>query len=172
LPPEIKALYDKNEVAAGFCMSLGSNGSFVFAYKRKSDNKTGILVKDLPADLKEWIWQKDEHGDLARIFYKLKVSFGPGNESWFATDGSDFRWSNLPAPLKKAIADRIKDGAFTDQPRLVTLGVKGEYVLITEKEAEWDVGSYKLISDAFVTMVKNKNIHLVAVSPLSRLSSP
>jgi hypothetical protein len=57
------------------------------------------------------------------------------------TDGRSYLWKNLPAELNTAISKlRDEKGHFTDTPRLVVLGLKESYVLITSKHgASWRV---------------------------------
>lgn len=98
------------------------------------------------------------------------MSFGPENKSWFATDGSTYKWSNLPEQLQKAIDENLKDGTWTDEPRIVSLGVGGDYVWVTTRNgASWIVKNYPLVEEAFDAMKKNKTIivaHVCSPPPI------
>lgn len=62
-------------------------------------------------------------------------------------DGSSYLWMNLPQPLLSALQSRIKNGSWTDKPRIVALGADGNFLLITEKHAAvWDLSHYRTIS--------------------------
>lgn len=54
---------------------------------------------------------------------------------------------NLPPQLLTALQARIKDGNWTDRPRLVALGADANYLLLTEKHAAaWDLRHYAALS--------------------------
>ena len=59
---------------------------------------------------------------------------------------------NLPTALLIKLQARIKDGLWTDKPRLVALGAENDFVLITEKHAAvWNLTHYRTLSHALQT---------------------
>jgi len=55
---------------------------------------------------------------------------------------------NLPPALLLALQGRIKDGNWTDRPRLVSLGASDDFVLLTEKNAAiWNLQNYKTMAN-------------------------
>lgn len=53
----------------------------------------------------------------------------------------------IPSDLVSALQSRIKDGNWTDRPRIVALGADANYLLITEKHAAvWHLSYYATIS--------------------------
>jgi len=142
-------------------MSLGSNGSFVFSYKPKSGGATRVISKGIPTILSDWLYEKDANGECARHFHSLNISLGPGNNSFWATDGNSAKWTNLPEPLQKAITANLKDGAWIDAPRIVSLGVDGDYIMITTNHAaSWRLNHYKEFDAVFDTMKENRTMSM------------
>ena len=55
---------------------------------------------------------------------------------------------NIPNGLLAALQSRIKNGAWTDKPRIVAFGADDNFLLITESNlAIWDLDNYKTVSD-------------------------
>jgi hypothetical protein len=145
-------------------MSLGSDGSYVFSYQAKSGGGTRVMSKGIPTILNDWLYEKDADGDCVRHFRNLDISLGPRNESFWATDGDSAKWSNLPEPLLKALSANLKDGEWIDKPRIVTLGVGGDYVMMTTNNAAaWRLSNYKEFDAVFDVMKENGNISMCHV---------
>ena len=137
-----------------------------------SDAEDIIGDDGLPESLRKWLYKKDDSGNYARDFPKIRVTMGPYNQSFFATDGSSSWWLNLPEGLKDAIKKRRSNdgtGPFTDMPRLVALGVDGDYFMLTEKHAaSWRLSGYRGLrelidqikdSDAGLSNLENLHLH-------------
>ena len=169
-PADITALFNNNEVATSYHMSLGSNGSYIFSYKPKTGNGSRVASSGIPTTLSEWLYEKNSSGDCVRSFLNLYVSLGPGNNSWWATDGSSYKWSNLPTPLQKAVDANLKNGSWIDTPKFVTLGVDGDYAMVTKNNAaSWRCAKYKPIDQLFDTMKENGTVSLNHVRDNLRL---
>jgi hypothetical protein len=107
-----------------------------------------IDSQGLPIELQNFLYARDTQQSLVRHISSLRCTFGPYNASFFAHDGSAFRWMNLPTDLTSALQSRIKNGTWIDRPRFVSLGANENFVLITEKHAAvWDLENYKTVSD-------------------------
>jgi hypothetical protein len=116
------------------------------SYRTKS-GRDEIRFNHLPEELIHFIEEKDDKGEPLRSIRSLRVTIGPYNESFFATDGRSWRWMNLPEGLLEALQARAKDGKWTDRPRLVALGADGDFLLITEKHtAIWDLSHYRTLA--------------------------
>jgi hypothetical protein len=139
-------------------MSLGNDGSYIFTYQRKSNHNGGWRCASygIPTALNTWLYEKDAEGDCVRHFDKLKVSLGPGDDSFFASDGSSYKWSNLPEPLQKALDANLENGTWKDSPRIVSLGFDGDYVMVTANNAAaWRLNHFKPLDTLFETMKEN-----------------
>jgi hypothetical protein len=89
--------------------------------------------------------------EYLRDFPKLRVTLGPYNKSYFATDGSSTWWLNLPSGLLEAFKSHRSNngtGSFTDMPRLIALGVDGDYFMLTANNAgAWNLGNYRALCE-------------------------
>ncbi|CAK7207213.1 hypothetical protein SEUCBS139899_010022 [Sporothrix eucalyptigena] len=104
---------------------FGANNSFMMAWR----GQDGCL----PTALEAWLDEKNAKGNLVRDVPNIRLALGPNNRSFFVSDGKNCFWQNLPAPLDKAIEARRKNGGgFTRAPRIVALGISGNYVLIDD----------------------------------------
>jgi len=163
LPDDIAALFAKGEVGKSNHMSLGKNGSFVFSYQPKAGSGVGSRVTSngIPKILHDWLYEKNSRGDSVRAFSKLNISLGPGEDSFWATDGSSCKWNNLPAQLQTALDANLKDGRWTDTPRILSLGFGGDYVMITGRNAaSWRLDHYKSIDTFFDSIKANGTMAL------------
>jgi hypothetical protein len=98
--------------------------------------------------LEEFLYARNSSQVFVRNIPSIRCSLGPYNSSFFAHDGSAYRWMNLPPTLLSALEVRIEDGNWIDRPRLVALGANDNFVLITEKHAAiWDLGHYKTMAN-------------------------
>ena len=130
--------------------------------------------ENIPETLKEWLYEKSADGELSRQLEKLKITLGPANESYFASDGTSYKWLNLPTGFSYALQTRRKPvGGWTSDPRIVSLGFNGSYVYITEGNGgAWDVSKYRSL-DASIDVIKKKEggLGLIKVRPLNKCLS-
>jgi hypothetical protein len=128
-------------------VALGFEDSFLITWLDKK-GQDRIDSHGLPPELLEFIYARNVQNAYVREISRIRCSLGPYNESFFAHDGSAYRWMNLPATLLSALQARIKDGNWIDSPRLVSLGANNNFVLITKKHAAfWDLEHYKTIAN-------------------------
>lgn len=127
-------------------MVLGHADSFLITY-RDREGANWIACQGLPKELNDFLYETNTKGAYVRSIPRLRVSLGPYNTSFFATDGASYLWLNLPPLLLSALQTRIKDGAWTDKPRLIALGADENFVLLTERHAAaWDLPNYSTLS--------------------------
>jgi hypothetical protein len=127
-------------------VALGFEDSFLITWSDKNGDDH-IDSHSLPVELREFLYARNAQQRLIRNVPFIRCSLGPYNSSFFAHDGTTYRWMNLPPSLLLALHSRIKDGNWTDRPRLVSLGANDNYVLITEEHtAVWDLQNYKTIA--------------------------
>ena len=114
--------------------------------------------KDLPDKLQSFLFERNQNGHLVRKVDKLRVSLGPYNNSWWATDGANWKWNTLPAELNKALGQRRKPGGgWTTTPRLVSLGSNDNFILITEGGGGvWQLSSYPKLKSLVEAVMKAK----------------
>ncbi|CAK7224645.1 hypothetical protein SBRCBS47491_005620 [Sporothrix bragantina] len=138
---------------------LGANGSFMMTWRGK-DGSSYQCNSGLPPDLAAWLDKKDASGRLARNVTNIRLAIGPDNASFFVTDGIDYYWSNLPVGLNNAIKSLLRPGGgFTSAPRLVALGVQGNYMMITAGHGgSWSVAAYPEL-DTFLDEQRIKHSH-------------
>jgi hypothetical protein len=128
-------------------VALGFEDSFLITWLDKN-GQDRINSHDLPLELVEFLYARNGRNTHVRDIPQIRCSLGPYNSSFFAHDGSAYRWMNLPATLLSALQVRIKDGNWIDSPRLVSLGANNNFVLITKKHAAiWDLENYKTIAN-------------------------
>ena len=98
----------------------------------------------LPATLSAWLNKKNSEGLITRDLTKVRLTLGPENASFFVTDGNDYLWCNLPSGLNETINKcRNLSGGLIHAPRLVALGVKGNFIFITTGNGgSWVLGEY------------------------------
>ena len=86
---------------------------------------------NIPTILETFLYER-KFGRLIRNLRTLCVSFGVSTGSFYATDGSSWRWNKLPPLLEAALQKRREfNGIWRDPPRLVSLGADGDFVLLT-----------------------------------------
>ncbi|KAI9679592.1 MAG: hypothetical protein M1829_001554 [Trizodia sp. TS-e1964] len=140
-------------------MSLAVNGSFVFSYKSKA-SLSNVISNSIPSALRDWLYAKDVQGAFVRAFSRLAVSLGPGNGSFWATDGTSYKWKNLPAGLQKAVDGLLTNGVWSDNPRC-TKYTEVNWVF-------WRLNNYKELDglfDMFNKQSKLSLIHKFSLSP-------
>lgn len=141
LPEKVATLFSENKIGKVYCLTLGMGHSFFLAYKERGSNTNRILADGLPKSLTEFLYERDVQGFAARTIPSLQVSLGPYNKSWWATDGVKWKWYNLPAELTKEIGKiQRQGGGWTVTPRFVSLGVGGDYIMLTDANG----GTYNL----------------------------
>lgn len=116
-----------------------------------SDYKTTLIsfidFHNLPDELTDFLHATNTNGRLIRNIPAIRLTLGPLNASFFVHDSASYIWMNLPSELLSALQARIKDGNWTDRPRLVSLGADASYLLLTEKHAAvWDLRHYATLS--------------------------
>lgn len=145
------------------CMALGPGGAYVFSYRSKynvdhlskpptpSTSLNYVLnnclaSSNIPDGLRIWLYATNSSGQGLRSFPTLRVSLGPDGKAFYASDGQNHIWSNLPTGLVDALQDRIANGVFTIPPRIVTLGLNDNFILITQSHgAAWVLTEYPAI---------------------------
>ncbi|CAK7222713.1 hypothetical protein SBRCBS47491_004953 [Sporothrix bragantina] len=122
---------------------LGANGSFLMTWRGK-DGSNYQFHAGLPAHLAAWLDKKDHKGRLVHNIAGIRLALGPNNASYFVTDGKAYQWLNLPPGLKSALDGLSKPGGgFTYAPRIVALGARGNYMMITAGNGgSWSVAAY------------------------------
>jgi hypothetical protein len=177
LPAALQGFFSDSLVASVHALTLGEGESFFICYRGKyeqdhmskvfqnmrilaipeADKKTGL--QGLPPALHEWLIGKDPNGIPKREFPKIRIVLGPYNNSYWATDGSFFKWSNLPTALNKQLKTiRKLGGEWTDTPKLIVLGVNNNFVLITEKGSLcWCLTYYRQLDAIFDTNKEKGN---------------
>jgi hypothetical protein len=117
-----------------------------------------IGASGIPEALRDWLYEKDSEGYAVRELKGLRIVFGPNNDSWFATDGLQYRWINLPPGLDAALENRRSPGGgWTDRPRLIALGAMKNFIMITEGNGgSWLLSQYRQL-DAVLDILKAKD---------------
>ena len=159
------------KIASSYSVTIGAGNSFFVSYKSTA-NTNRIHSKEIPQGLSDFLYEKGSTGHYERDFPKIKVTLGPYNKSWFATDESTTRWHNLPEGILKEINARRGDngtGPFNDNPRLVALGCDGNYFMATDEGSwAWSLSSYPDLQaiirgckdfEAGVSNIKNLVLH-------------
>jgi len=162
LPSNLQQLFNENKVESTYCVALGAENSFAVSYKGKDGLLHIQCSGKLPQALRTWLLEEDSSGVPVRELEKLKVSLGPFNTSFFATDGTSWRWENLPAVLQKALNDRLgSNGRWlnqADKPRMVVLGAHDTYVLINHGGGgQWELDDYKALDEVIRTLAKRED---------------
>jgi hypothetical protein len=147
LPGKLSSLLSSVELGKVYHVALGFEDSFLITWRDKA-GQDHIDSQSLPLELQEFLYARNNQRRLVRNIANIRCSLGPYNSSFFAHDGSAYRWMNLPTTLVSALQARIKDGNWIDRPRLAALGANDNFVLITEKHAAiWDLENYKTTSN-------------------------
>lgn len=84
-------------------------------------------IQNLHRDLSDFIFPKYSYG-RQRKYENLRISLGPSPGSFWATDGIESRWNNIPAQLEDALRRH--------KPRVVTLGVGDNFILLAQ-DGDW-----------------------------------
>lgn len=102
----------------------------------------------LPEELTNFLYARNDHNQLIRNIPTIRCVLGPYNTSFVVHDSAAYLWMNIPQGLLTALQARIKNGSWTDRPRIVALGADEDFLLLTEKhKAIWSLEHYKRLSD-------------------------
>jgi hypothetical protein len=72
---------------------------------------------------------------------------------------------SLPIELASRFQALLKNGTWTDSPRIVTLGVEGNYLLLTNGNVcYWNMPKYAEIASQIPEMAKNGGLANITVS--------
>jgi hypothetical protein len=160
-------------------MTLGKGQTYFISYQGKDglnymgnihNNPSSILSDDdigncgLPASLYDWVWEEDEAGETARNFTKMRVILGPYNESYWATDGSSYKWYNLPKKLNGTIDKiNIPGGGWSAIPKIIALGAKDNFVFISDRFSVWELSHYRELDFILSTYEKSGQLNFIEV---------
>lgn len=157
LPRKLSILLTSAQLHKVHHVALGFEDSFLITWADKNGDDH-IDSHGLPVELQEFLYARNALQRFVRDVPYIRCSLGPYNSSFFAHDGSTYRWMNLPPVLLSALQVRITDGNWTDRPRLVALGANDNFVLITEKHAAiWSLQNYKTITN-LLGFAKNQEL--------------
>ncbi|KAH4408730.1 hypothetical protein HBH92_148710 [Parastagonospora nodorum] len=147
LPTKLSTLLSSAQLHRVYHVALGFEDSFLITWSDKSGDDH-VDSHSLPLELREFLYARNSQKRLVRNIPEIRCSLGSYNSSFFAHDGSTYRWMNLPPSLLLALQSRIEDGNWTDRPRLVSLGANDNFVLVTEKNAAiWNLQNYKTMAN-------------------------
>jgi hypothetical protein len=147
LPTKLSALLSSAQLRQVYHVALGFEDSFLLTWL-DIQGQDRIDSHGLPSELLEFLHARDSQHTASRNIPNIRCSLGPYNASFFAHDGSTYRWMNLPPNLLLALQDRIQEGSWIDRPRLVALGANDNFVLTTEKHtAIWDLRHYQVLAN-------------------------
>ncbi|KAF1913153.1 hypothetical protein BDU57DRAFT_346260 [Ampelomyces quisqualis] len=147
LPSKLSALLSSAQLHRVYHVALGFEDSFLITW-RDDQYQDRIDSYGIPTELKEFLCARNAQQAFVRNIPNIRCSLGPYNSSFFANDGSAYRWMNLPPSLLSALQTRIKDGSWIDQPRIVALGANDNFVMITQNHATiWDLAHYKTVAN-------------------------
>ncbi|KAF2125019.1 hypothetical protein P153DRAFT_349202 [Dothidotthia symphoricarpi CBS 119687] len=142
LPQKLTTLLSSSQLQLVHHIALGFENSFLLTW-RDASGQDRINSAGLPSELLDFLYARTPQGKPARSIPTLRCTLGPSNTSFFAQDGSACVWMNLPPLLIPALQSRIRDGKWTDRPRVVALGADADFVLITENHAAvWALDHY------------------------------
>jgi hypothetical protein len=128
LPGKLSSLLSSVELGKVYHVALGFEDSFLITWRDKA-GQDHIDSQSLPLELQEFLYARNNQRRLVRNIANIRCSLGPYNSSFFAHDGSAYRWMNLPTTLVSALQARIKDGNWIDRPRLVALGANDNFCM-------------------------------------------
>ncbi|KAL5375936.1 hypothetical protein DPSP01_010801 [Paraphaeosphaeria sporulosa] len=146
IPKKLTSLLTSAQVQEVYHVALGFEDSFLLTYRDKR-GRDHIESHNLPTELTTFLHAKNPQGRPTRNIPAIRLTLGPHNASFFVHDAGSYIWMNLPSGLLTALQARIKDGNWTDRPRLVALGADANYLLLTERHAAvWDLRHYTTLS--------------------------
>lgn len=123
-------------------MTLGFEDSFLLTW-RDTKGQDRIDSAGLPAELTNFLFARNPQRQLTRNIPQIRCTLGPYNASFFVHDTAAYLWMDIPPGLLRALESRIKNGSWTDPPRIVALGADHTFLLITAQHAAtWDLDTY------------------------------
>lgn len=147
LPRKLTTLLSASQIQQIYHVALGFEDSFLITWRDK-DGQDRLNSSGLPEELIKFLFTRNERGQIIRNIPAIRCVLGSHNSSFFVHDSAAYLWMNIPDGLLTALQARIKDGSWTDRPRIVALGADDNFLLITEKnKAIWDLENYKTLSD-------------------------
>ncbi|KAF2443196.1 hypothetical protein P171DRAFT_433501 [Karstenula rhodostoma CBS 690.94] len=146
IPKKLTALLSSAQIQEVHHVALGFEDSFLLTWRDKH-GRDHIESHNLPTELTTFLHATNPQGRPTRNIPAIRLTLGPHNASFFVHDSSAYIWMNLPPELLTALQARIKDGNWTDRPRLVALGADANYLLLTENHAAaWELRHYATLS--------------------------
>ncbi|CAA9961745.1 hypothetical protein PTMSG1_05122 [Pyrenophora teres f. maculata] len=146
IPKKLARFISSGQLKQVYHVTLGFEESFLLTW-RDTTGKDRIDASGLPPELIEFLYNRN------RDVPNIRCTLGPYNASFFVHDKTSYLWNNLPEPLVAALKNNIRDGNWTDRPRLVALGAGDNFLLVTEKNAAvWDLRHYKSV----LTLIRQK----------------
>ena len=108
---------------------------------------------------------------MIRDWENLTISLGSDGKAFWARDGKTIIWGDLPPDLNTTVSNLLKNGEFTDCPRLITFGVEDNYFMLTTKNmCHWKLGHYPDLDAAIPLWAENSALHTIEVNTSSGFS--
>ncbi|KAF2489273.1 hypothetical protein BU16DRAFT_519161 [Lophium mytilinum] len=145
-PKKLRDVLESDDTTEVYHVTLGAASSFLITYKAKGGS-VKIQSDGLPIHLETFLSERDRYDRYARDLRNIRVTLGPENSSWYATDGKSWMWQNLPRNLESALhSQKSSAGSWTSPPRIVALGADSDFLLITENNAAfWSLNQYRTL---------------------------
>jgi hypothetical protein len=123
-------------------VTLGFQDSFLLTW-RDTKGQDRIDSAGLPTELTNFLLARNPQRQLTRNIPQLRGTLGPSTASFFVHDTAAYLWMDIPPALLSALESRIKNGGWTDPPRIVALGADAAFLLVTAQHAAtWDLDAY------------------------------
>lgn len=146
MPKKLENLLSAPHLKHVHHVALGFEDCFLLTW-RDQKNQDHIDSAGLPSELVEFLYKRNTDGVLVRDIPQIRCFLGAYNSSFIAHDGAAYLWMDIPHGLLSALQSRIKDGQWTDKPRVIALGADNNFLLLTEKhDAVWELSRYTAIS--------------------------
>jgi len=147
LPAGVVESLQDGDVSSTVDVAFAPGGGYVITYNPPCGRGPTLEAIGLDPTLKTWLFEKKADGDVARTFADVKISLGPKAGSYWATDGNGWIWGGLPEKLGEKVASiRNNTGGFAATPKIVTLGLGDDYIIMTETgstvEISWSLTNY------------------------------
>lgn len=146
MPKKLETLLSAPHLKHIHHVTLGFEDCFLLTW-RDQKNQDHIDSAGLPPELVEFLYKRNTNGEFVRDIPQIRCFLGAYNSSFIAHDGAAYLWMDIPQGLLAALQSRIKDGQWTDKPRVIALGADNNFLLLTEKHAAvWELSRYIAIS--------------------------